>query len=124
MGGVKYERLPIFCYWCGMIDHDETDCMQWMHSKESLRAEEKQYGLWLRATPDCVQKPQLVIASKYEGRKEYKEKEGEELTTAQSFRRHGSGLIQGGRWWQMFYKVHKGVMTWLSVGRRWLHQRR
>ncbi|XP_023888114.2 uncharacterized protein LOC112000250 [Quercus suber] len=26
----KYERLPIFCYWCGMVDHDECDCIQWI----------------------------------------------------------------------------------------------
>ncbi|XP_075645496.1 uncharacterized protein LOC142616555 [Castanea sativa] len=23
----KYERLPIFCYWCGKVDHDERDCI-------------------------------------------------------------------------------------------------
>nr|POE86853.1 berberine bridge enzyme-like 21 [Quercus suber] len=53
-----------------------------MRSKESLRAEEKQYGPWLRATPDRVQKSQLVVASKYEDRKEYKENEGKEFTAA------------------------------------------
>ncbi|XP_075674845.1 uncharacterized protein At4g02000-like [Castanea sativa] len=62
----KYERLPIFCYWCGLVDHDEKDCMQWMRSKESLRAEDKQYGPWLRAVPDRVQRPQMVVASKKE----------------------------------------------------------
>lgn len=40
----KYERLPIFCYWCGMVDHDERDCMLWIHSSKTLKAEEKQYG--------------------------------------------------------------------------------
>ena len=68
----RYERLPIFCYWCGMIDHDEKDCMQWMRSKESLKAEDKQYGPWLRATSERVQRPQLVVALKNEGRKEHK----------------------------------------------------
>ena len=55
-----------------MIDHDEKDCMQWMRSKESLKAEDKQYGPWLRATSERVQRPQLVVASKNEGRKEHK----------------------------------------------------
>ena len=68
----RYERLPIFCYWCGMIDHDEKDCMQWMRSKESLKAEDKQYGPWLWAMSERVQQPQLVVVSKNEGRKEHK----------------------------------------------------
>lgn len=46
-----------------MMDHDEGDCLQWLHNKETLRQEEKQYGPWLRATQDCLQRPQLVIAS-------------------------------------------------------------
>lgn len=37
----KYERLPIFCYWCGMIDHDKRDCLQQARSNETLGAEEK-----------------------------------------------------------------------------------
>lgn len=37
----KYECLPIFCYWCGMVDHDERDCIQWIRSGETLRAKEK-----------------------------------------------------------------------------------
>ena len=60
----KYERLPIFCYWCGKVDHDERDCIQWIQSKETLKVEDKQFGAWLRASPDRLQRPQLVIASK------------------------------------------------------------
>ena len=52
----KYERLPIFCYWCGKVDHDERDCLQWLCSKETLRQEEKQYQLLLfDATGHCVE---------------------------------------------------------------------
>ena len=47
----KYERLPIFCYWCRMMDHNEKECLQWIRSKETLRPEEKQFGAWLRASP-------------------------------------------------------------------------
>ena len=60
----RYERLPIFCYWCGKVDHDERDCIQWIQSKETLRSEDKQFGAWMRASPDRLQRPQLVITSK------------------------------------------------------------
>ena len=52
----KYECMPIFCYWCGMVDHDERDCMLWIRSSKTLRAEEKQYGPWLCAVPERLQK--------------------------------------------------------------------
>ena len=61
----KYERLPIFCYLCGMIDHDERDCLQGFRSKETPRPEEKQIGPWLRANPDKHQKTVLITAGKY-----------------------------------------------------------
>ena len=60
----KYERLSIFCYLCGMIDHDERDCLQGFRSKETPRPEEKQFGPWLRANPDKHQKTLLITAGK------------------------------------------------------------
>ena len=60
----KYERLPIFCYLCGMIDHDERDCLQGFRSKETPRPEEKQFGPWLRANPDRLQKTLLISVGK------------------------------------------------------------
>ena len=60
----RYERLPIFCYLCGKVDHDERDCLQWIRSNVTLRTEEKQFGPWLRALPEKNQKPQLVMAEK------------------------------------------------------------
>ena len=57
---LKYERLPIFCYWCGLMDHDEKECLQWIRSKEPLRPKEKQFGVWMRTAPERTQKPQLV----------------------------------------------------------------
>lgn len=58
----KYERLPIFCYWCGKVYHDKQDYLQWIRSKETLRTEEKQFDQWLCVTQDHLQRPQLVIA--------------------------------------------------------------
>lgn len=63
----KYERLPIFCYWCGKVDHDEQDCKLWIRSKEAINLGEKQYGPWLRASQDRLQRPQLVMAVRNEG---------------------------------------------------------
>lgn len=60
----KYERLPIFYYWCRIVDHEERDCMLWIRSSKTLKVEEKQHGPWLRATQEHLQRPQLVIAMK------------------------------------------------------------
>ncbi|KAL0012144.1 hypothetical protein SO802_007252 [Lithocarpus litseifolius] len=53
----KYERLPIFCYWCGKLNHDDKDCGMWLRSKGSLQAHDQQYGSWLRASPEKLQCP-------------------------------------------------------------------
>lgn len=55
----QYERLPIFCYWCGILNHDEKDCKLWLRSKCTLRKEEQQYGAWLRASMERHQKNQI-----------------------------------------------------------------
>ncbi|XP_059451234.1 uncharacterized protein LOC132182043 [Corylus avellana] len=39
----QYERLPKFCYSCGIISHDKRGCPQ----KSSLRQQDPQYGPWL-----------------------------------------------------------------------------
>nr|POE57175.1 uncharacterized protein CFP56_01831 [Quercus suber] len=44
----KYERLPNFCYSCGMLNHDMRECAE--TSEEGNKKEQKnlQYGPWLR----------------------------------------------------------------------------
>ena len=66
----KYERLPIFYYWCRMVDHDEKECLQWIRSRETLRSEEKQFGAWLWASPERNQRPQLIVATSHSSRGE------------------------------------------------------
>ncbi|XP_050253663.1 uncharacterized protein LOC126699735 [Quercus robur] len=56
----QYERLPIFCYWCGCLNHDERDCKIWIDSGESLQKSDQQYGPWLKASLTTMQQPQLV----------------------------------------------------------------
>lgn len=59
----KYERLPVFCYLCGKIDHDEKDCTEWIRSADSINSKEKQYGLWLRAVLDRLRNLMLCFCS-------------------------------------------------------------
>ncbi|KAF3952002.1 hypothetical protein CMV_022403 [Castanea mollissima] len=56
----QYERMPIFCYWCGVLNHNERDCKLWSDSGETLNKEDQQYGPWLRATMTNVQPSQVV----------------------------------------------------------------
>ena len=44
----KFERLPIFCYWCGQISHDDKDCTIWLNSRGKLTPDKQEYGAWLR----------------------------------------------------------------------------
>uniref|UniRef100_A0A2N9G7B6 Reverse transcriptase domain-containing protein n=1 Tax=Fagus sylvatica TaxID=28930 RepID=A0A2N9G7B6_FAGSY len=46
----KYERLPNFCYWCGLVSHSDKDCPHWLRNQEKLQLEDQQFGPWLRAS--------------------------------------------------------------------------
>uniref|UniRef100_A0A2N9IZ60 Reverse transcriptase domain-containing protein n=1 Tax=Fagus sylvatica TaxID=28930 RepID=A0A2N9IZ60_FAGSY len=39
----KHERLPNFCYWCGLLTHEEKDCNYWLKNQEVLSREEQGY---------------------------------------------------------------------------------
>ena len=59
----RYERLPIFCHWCGVLNHDSKDCDLWLQSKGELRVEDKGYGPWLRADPSSLLGKKVVRMS-------------------------------------------------------------
>ena len=42
----KYERLPMVCYFCGRLDHDDRHCV----ATETRQVTEYQYGDWIRAS--------------------------------------------------------------------------
>lgn len=49
----KYEFLPDFCYNCGLVDHEKTDCLQEIPSviQSPMGYWLKAYGPWLRIDP-------------------------------------------------------------------------
>jgi hypothetical protein len=44
----KYEKLPKFCYTCGIIKHSRLGCAQQGSRAKAGEGEEQQYGPWLR----------------------------------------------------------------------------
>ena len=59
----KYEKLPNFCYWCGLISHDGKDCEVWLVRKDSANTKHHQYGPWLRATPFNPGKTPFIVVT-------------------------------------------------------------
>ena len=51
---LKYERLPNFCYWCGLVSHDARDCERWIRSKGSLKKSDQNFGDWMRVEIDLT----------------------------------------------------------------------
>ncbi|XP_030936068.1 uncharacterized protein LOC115961187 [Quercus lobata] len=47
----KYERLPNFCYRCGLLEHDLKECPQNRGVDDEGKTEELQYGAWMRGDP-------------------------------------------------------------------------
>ena len=46
----KYERLPLFCHFCGILGHDLRHCASHFSATKNGRVVEYQYGDWLKAT--------------------------------------------------------------------------
>ena len=45
----RYERLPIFFYWCGRLTHDAKEYEVWIRSKGTLNVQQQQFGDWMCA---------------------------------------------------------------------------
>lgn len=45
----KYKQLPIFCYYCGRVDHSEKMCLKRQQDVEQKCVVADQFGGWLRA---------------------------------------------------------------------------
>ncbi|RYQ87721.1 hypothetical protein Ahy_B09g095257 [Arachis hypogaea] len=63
----RFERLPTFCYYCGLIGHDEVSCEKHEAEEDGGRAKSNELGTWLRA--DNRNKNGAARTTKANGRK-------------------------------------------------------
>ncbi|KAH7855337.1 hypothetical protein Vadar_023843 [Vaccinium darrowii] len=47
----RYEKLPLLCYYYGVVGHDDRACMMKYNDTKAGCVKENQYGGWLRASP-------------------------------------------------------------------------
>ena len=57
------KKLPKFCYWCGLVSHDEKDCEKWLTNRGSESVGVQGYGAWLKAAPYNSGKPSFTTVS-------------------------------------------------------------
>ncbi|KAL5775614.1 hypothetical protein ACOSP7_013171 [Xanthoceras sorbifolium] len=48
---IKYERLPDFCYGCGLMGHSVRECMDKEARRFVMESAFPKFGSWLRASP-------------------------------------------------------------------------
>lgn len=53
----KYERLPIFCHFCGLLGHDLNHCAGHFAAEKYGDEIDYQYGDWLRASSGWHRSP-------------------------------------------------------------------
>ncbi|KAK2641854.1 hypothetical protein Ddye_023617 [Dipteronia dyeriana] len=51
MVGLRYERLPDFCYACGRIGHGMKECLDEDAKSVAIEGSSTKFGPWLRAFP-------------------------------------------------------------------------
>ena len=65
----RYERLPVFCYWCGRLTHDAKECDIWIRSKGTLRTQQQPFGDWLRAPQTSISRRKVISVAGQETRR-------------------------------------------------------
>ena len=62
----RYERLPVFCYWCGRLTHDAKE---WETNKGTLRTQQQPFGDWLRAAQTSISRWKVISVAGQETRR-------------------------------------------------------
>ena len=91
----KYERMPIFCYLCGLVTHDENDCLVGLRRTKRMNVVDKPYGPWLRATQERLQKPQLVLAPSWDSDTEVQKNPDLHSQAVMGSDRHSQSSVKG-----------------------------
>lgn len=67
----KYERLPLFCHFCGLLGHDLKHCAPYFAATKNDEEVICQYGDWLNATGGWTRSPPRRKYEKEETRVEF-----------------------------------------------------
>ncbi|KAH7844626.1 hypothetical protein Vadar_030088 [Vaccinium darrowii] len=51
----RYERLPTFCHYCGLVGHDLLNCVTRFFDVDNNEVKNAQFGVWMRASPATQQ---------------------------------------------------------------------
>lgn len=58
----QYERLPNFCYWCGIPNHGERDYEEWLRTPTPQHEKTPEYGSCLKAIAErTLRKVQVIV---------------------------------------------------------------
>ena len=88
----RYERLPIMCYGCGMLTHNDRDCTSGSRARGTQSEGDKQFGSWLRASTPHPYKKSVIRVEGFEDDSEVEETAGSGVNV----NGHGCGSMPNG----------------------------
>ena len=88
----RYERLPIMCYGCGMLTHNDKECTSGSRSGGPQSEGDKKFGSWLRASTPHPSKKSVIHVEGFEEDSENEESAG----SGGNVNGHGSGSTSNG----------------------------
>ena len=62
----RYERLPVFCHWCGRLTHDAKDSEVWLRSKGTLNIKDQPFGEWMKASQLNISRRKMILVARQE----------------------------------------------------------